>query len=183
MEEFEELARELSTLSPRQLATVLNRAREIRHVDPSNVIADCAAIFDFIACPLCGQRISTNCVDYKLFLTIISDAYARGADSVFLSCEGNKVKVAYDNFPESEPRDTLPARHWHQILAGIHVALTRHAFSTFKGSSIDQNLLPIAETVADYDELRRVALVSNRPIPSGLRIKCSDGLTSLHFEV
>jgi hypothetical protein len=182
MAEFDDLARQLSALSSRQLATVLNRARAIRRVDPSNVVADWGAISNFVACPFCGQRIDSNCVDYKLFLTLISDAYARGANSVFLNCEDNKVIVAYDNFP-CEPRDTMPSRHWHQLLAGIHVAFTRHAIYDSVDSRQDQNLLPITEKVADFDELRRVALTSNRPIPSGLRIMCADGLTSLHFEV
>lgn len=182
MAEFDDLARRLSALSPRQLASVLTRARAIRRVDPSNVVADWGAISDFVACPFCGQRIDTNCVDYRLFLTLISDAYARGANSVFLSCEDNKVVVVYDNL-SSEYRDTMPARHWHQLLAGIHVAFTRHAIHHSVDSTQDQNLLPITEKVPDFDELRDVALTSNRPIPIGLRIICADGLTSLHFEV
>lgn len=182
MAEFDDLARQLSALSPRQLATVLNRARSIRRVDPTNVVADWGEISDFVACPFCGQRIDSNCVDYRLFLTLISDAYARGANSVFLSCEGNKVIVAYDTF-QCEPRDKVPARHWHQLHAGIHLALARHAIYDSVESTQGQNLLPIADRVADFDELRRVALASHRPIPSGLRIKCADSLTSLHFEV
>ncbi|MBM3966031.1 MAG: hypothetical protein FJ308_13355 [Planctomycetes bacterium] len=116
-------------------------------------------------------------------MTLISDAYARGANAVFLSCEDKKLIVAYDNFPESQPRDMMPARHWHQILSGIHLAFARHAICDNIDSALDQNLLPIADTVADFDELRRVALKSNRPIPRGLRIMCTDGLTSLRFEV
>ncbi len=163
MAEFDELARELSALSPRQLATVLTRARAFRRVDPSNVLADWGAMFEFVACPFCGQRIDTNCVDYKLFLVLVSDAYAQGASSVVLSCEDDKVIVAYDNSPPSEPRDTMSARYWHQLLAGIHVAFARHTIVDSSDSPTDQNLLPVTEKVADFDELRRVAVHPTAP--------------------
>lgn len=181
MADVDELARELSTLSPRELAAALDRARQLRLVDPLNVIADRDAISNFVACPFCGQRTDTNCLDYKLFLALISDAYAQGANSVFLCCEDDKVAVVYDNVPGNEPRDTMPARYWHQILAGIHLAFSRQLMDESIGISPDLNLLAIVDTAPDFDKLRRVALKFNRPIPSGLRIMCADGLTAIHF--
>lgn len=182
MEKTQSLAQDLSLLTDRELATVLNSAREIRRADPKSIESDWYAAYQFTACPFCGARTDPLDIDYRLFLVLITDAFRSGANAISARCGESGVIVSYDNSPETQPRDFMHSRHWHHLLAGVHTVFARHAMDAHTHAAVDKNFLPFTESFPDFDALRRAAHSSGRAAPSGLRIEYTDSLLIIHFE-
>lgn len=119
-------------------------------VRSKNIEADWAAAFQS---PLVRFVTLTDPLnfDYRLFFALITDAFRSGANAISVRCGESGVIVSYDNSPETQLREVMPSRHWHQILAGVHTVSARYAMDEQIHAALDQNFLALTKSFPDFD--------------------------------